>query len=85
MAISIEICSYSKILLACTGKIFGVEMHMVADQTRLTRPGYGERWEASKARAGGGHLIWLGIHWLDLAMSVHATAQALCPDFCSFF
>eukprot|EP01043_Picozoa_sp_COSAG02_P008253 COSAG02_NODE_261_length_26663_cov_210.330899_3_plen_218_part_00 len=35
------------------GKIFGVEAHMVADQTRLTRPGYGERWEASKARAGG--------------------------------
>ena len=49
------------------GKIFGIEMHMVADQTRLTRPGYGERWEASKARAGGGHLIWLGIHWLDVS------------------
>ena len=23
--------------------------------------------EASKARAGGGHLIWLGIHFLDMA------------------
>lgn len=52
------------------GKIFGVEAHMVADQTRLTRPGYGERWEASKARAGGGHLVWLGIHWLDLMMYI---------------
>ncbi len=56
------------------GKIFGVEAHMVADQTRLTRPGYGERWEASKARAGGGHLVWLGIHWLDLMMYITDSA-----------
>jgi len=47
---------------------------MVADQTRLTRPGYGERWEASKARAGGGHLVWLGIHWLDLMMYITDSA-----------
>ena len=25
---------------------------------------------AQKAKAGGGHLIWLGIHWLDLAVYV---------------
>lgn len=50
------------------GQIFGVEMHLVADQTRLTRPAYQQSWYASKERAGGGHLIWLGIHWLDLAM-----------------
>ncbi|MCY4588636.1 MAG: Gfo/Idh/MocA family oxidoreductase [Bryobacterales bacterium] len=50
------------------GKIYGVELHLIADQTRLTRPEYHERWYAQKARAGGGHLIWLGIHWLDLAM-----------------
>lgn len=52
------------------GKIYGVEVHMVADQTRLGRPGYGDNWYAQKARAGGGHLIWLGIHWVDLAMLV---------------
>lgn len=50
------------------GKIFGLEMHLVADQTRLTRPAYHQTWFAQKDRAGGGHLIWLGIHWLDLAM-----------------
>lgn len=48
------------------GKAYGVEAHLVADQTRLTRPAYHETWYAKKARGGGGHLIWLGIHWLDL-------------------
>ncbi len=52
------------------GKVYGVEVHMVADQTRLTEPGYAESWTAQKDRVGGGHLIWLGIHWLDLAMFV---------------
>lgn len=50
------------------GKIYGTEMHLIADQTRLTRPSYHKSWFAQKARAGGGHLIWLGIHWLDLAV-----------------
>jgi predicted dehydrogenase len=57
------------------GKIYGVEMHLVADQTRLTREEYRRSWFASKARAGGGHLIWLGIHWLDLA--THITGLAV--------
>ena len=52
------------------GKVFGLEMHLIADQTRLTRSAYHASWFARKARAGGGHLIWLGIHWLDLAMYV---------------
>ena len=52
------------------GKLFGLEMHLIADQTRLTRPSYHRQWFADKKRAGGGHLIWLGIHWLDLAMYV---------------
>jgi predicted dehydrogenase len=52
------------------GKLYGMEMHLIADQTRLTRPAYHKTWTASKARAGGGHLIWLGIHWLDLAMYI---------------
>jgi predicted dehydrogenase len=50
------------------GKIYGLEMHLVADQTRLSRPAYHASWYARKDRAGGGHLIWLGTHWLDLAM-----------------
>ena len=50
------------------GRIYGMDLYIIADQTRLTRPSYHERWSAQKARSGGGHLIWLGIHWLDLAM-----------------
>jgi predicted dehydrogenase len=57
------------------GKLFGVELHLIADQTRLTRPSYHSEWFADKRRAGGGHLIWLGIHWLDLAM--HITGESI--------
>lgn len=49
------------------GKVYGVDMHLIADQTRLTRPSYQKSWFTQKDRAGGGHLSWLGIHWLDLA------------------
>jgi len=52
------------------GKLYGTEIHLIADQTRLTRPSYRDSWMCHKARSGGGHLIWLGIHWLDLAMYV---------------
>lgn len=49
------------------GKVYGLELHIVADQTRLKNPAYHATWFARKARGGGGHLAWLGIHWLDLA------------------
>ncbi len=52
------------------GRIFGLDMHLIADQTRLTRQSYHRTWFADRKRAGGGHLIWLGIHWLDLAMQL---------------
>ncbi|MCB1232205.1 MAG: Gfo/Idh/MocA family oxidoreductase [Verrucomicrobiae bacterium] len=50
------------------GALYGAEIHLVADQTRLTRESYHSTWFADRKRAGGGHLIWLGIHWLDLSM-----------------
>lgn len=50
------------------GKLYGCELHIIADQTRLTNPSYHQSWFADPRRAGGGHLIWLGIHWLDLIM-----------------
>lgn len=56
------------------GKLYGVDMHLIADQTRLTRPAYHKQWFAQKERSGGGHLIWLGIHWLDLAMHLTDTS-----------
>jgi predicted dehydrogenase len=52
------------------GKPYAMDLQIVADQTRLTRPEYHKTWIAQKSRAGGGHLIWLGVHWLDLAMYV---------------
>jgi predicted dehydrogenase len=50
------------------GKIYGQELHIIADQTRLTKADYQKSWQTHKDRSGGGHLMWLGIHWLDLAM-----------------
>ena len=52
------------------GKIYGVEVHLVTDQTRLKSADYRKSWFCSKARAGGGQLIWVGIHWLDLVLHV---------------
>ncbi|HEY7153925.1 MAG TPA: Gfo/Idh/MocA family oxidoreductase [Gemmataceae bacterium] len=52
------------------GKIYGAEIHLVADQTRLKREAYRKEWYCIKARSGGGNLIWLGIHWLDLALFI---------------
>jgi predicted dehydrogenase len=52
------------------GKVYGVEVHLVTDQTRLKSEEYRKSWFCSKARAGGGQLIWVGIHWLDLALFV---------------
>jgi predicted dehydrogenase len=50
------------------GRLYGVEIHILADQTRLKRENYRKQWYCVKARAGGGHLSWLGIHWLDLTL-----------------
>jgi len=50
------------------GSIYGCELHIIADQTRLKSPAYHKSWFADRARAGGGHLMWLGIHWIDLVM-----------------
>lgn len=50
------------------GMIYGIEMHLIQDQTRLKSPDYQKSWFADRNRAGGGHLTWLGIHWLDLSM-----------------
>ena len=52
------------------GKVYGVEIHLVADQTRLTDDSYRRQWFCSKSRAGGGALAWLGILWLDTALYI---------------
>ena len=48
------------------GELYGAEVHMIADQTRLKGRSYPEKWFADRSRSGGGIMTWLGIHWLDL-------------------
>ena len=52
------------------GRIYGVEIHVVADQTRLANKEYRATWQCIRQRGGGGHLAWFGIMWLDLAMYI---------------
>src|ERR1051325_6428268 len=52
------------------GRIYGIEIHIVADQTRLSNKADRKTWQCSRARGGGGHLAWFGIMWLDLALYV---------------
>jgi len=52
------------------GKLYGASLYFIADQTRLRASQYHQSWYASKERAGGGHLIWLGIHYVDLAQFI---------------
>jgi len=47
------------------GKLYAVNVLQVKDQARLTRGDYQKSWYAFKDKAGGGHLIWLGIHNMD--------------------
>jgi len=64
-----EVVEARRLLAAgAIGRPLAVEMHLVQDRTRLERPAYQGSWFADPVRAGGGHLAWLGIHWLDLAM-----------------
>ncbi len=55
------------------GDLYGAEVHFAADQTRLRSESYHRSWYADRTRAGGGHLAWLGIHWLDLLL--HLTGR----------
>ena len=48
------------------GKPYSVSMVWIADQTRLTNKTYHTSWLADPKRAGGGKLIYHGIHYLDV-------------------
>jgi len=48
------------------GKPYSVSMVWIADQTRLTRKAYHASWLSDPKRAGGGKLIYHGIHYLDV-------------------
>ena len=49
------------------GDLYAARVLNVADQTRIWQPRTRD-WSFRKAEAGGGHLIWLGIHWLDMLL-----------------
>ncbi|MBM4437262.1 MAG: Gfo/Idh/MocA family oxidoreductase [Actinobacteria bacterium] len=62
------------------GKLYAVRGLTLADQTRIwTKPD----WALVKAQGGGGHLIWLGVHWLDALTFITGdritAVQAMCP------
>jgi len=48
------------------GKPYSASMVWVADQTRLTKKAYHVSWLSDPKRAGGGKLIYHGIHYLDV-------------------
>jgi predicted dehydrogenase len=48
------------------GRLYGTEMYWIADQTRLKSPEYHRSWFASRAKSGGGKLLYHGLHYLDL-------------------
>jgi predicted dehydrogenase len=48
------------------GKPYSVSMVWIADQTRLTTKAYHASWLADPKRAGGGKLIYHGVHYLDV-------------------
>lgn len=55
------------------GKLYGVDTYFIADQTRVQQAEWQASWFSQKAYAGGGHLMWLGIHYVDLLH--HLTGQ----------
>ena len=57
------------------GKLYATTMDWVADQTRLKSPSYHKSWLAKKKLAGGGKLVFHGIHYLDVIQ--HITGQKI--------
>ncbi len=48
------------------GRAYALRGAVIADQARIW-PANGVRdWTFRRSLAGGGHLVWLGIHWIDL-------------------
>ncbi|MEO7653758.1 MAG: Gfo/Idh/MocA family oxidoreductase [Bryobacteraceae bacterium] len=65
------------------GKLYGCSMYFIADQTRLRNPKAHSSWTNSKARSGGGHLIWLGMHYVDVVQFITGTNVAQVGGFIS--
>jgi predicted dehydrogenase len=64
------------------GKLYGVTMTWIGDQTRLKGPGFRNSWMASKAKAGGGKLAFHGVHYLDLIHYISGDRITRVAGFC---
>jgi predicted dehydrogenase len=64
------------------GKLYGVTMNWIGDQTRLRNPAYRTSWPAIKSRAGGGKLAFHGVHYLDLIHYISGDRIARVNGFC---
>jgi predicted dehydrogenase len=64
------------------GKIYGVAMTWVGDQTRLKTRAWQTMWVSYKDRAGGGKLAFHGIHYLDLIHYLTGDRIARVTGFC---
>lgn len=50
------------------GPLYAADLIIIADQNRLHDPNYQHSWRADRSRAGGGILMALGIHHIDLLL-----------------
>ena len=48
------------------GRLYSADLYTIADQTRLKSPAYQRSWYAFRSKEGGGHLIRLGLHYIDV-------------------
>jgi len=67
------------------GTLYAIRGMTLADQTRIWNADWTHQpWAFKKSEGGGGHLIWLGIHWVDLILYLtgdHITeVQAMAPN-----
>jgi predicted dehydrogenase len=61
------------------GKLYSADLFLVADHTRTTRPQWQASWLAKKELAGGGFMIFLGLHYLDLLQHLSGSrARQVC-------
>lgn len=58
----------ARTVLASLGGFMAAQMYAVADQTRLRDETYRQSWRCDPARAGGGILMAIGIHQIDLLL-----------------
>jgi len=65
------------------GKLYGADMHWIAGQTRLKNPKHHSSWKAFRAQAGGGELIYHGIHYLDLIEFIARDKITKITGFCA--